>query len=195
MPVLRTVRLRIRPFVPADLDAVHRIQDIEFSFVGGEEGPLSREQRQAYLVWAAANHTQLGNLYQPPFGDKAMVLAETGEVIGVCGLVPAFGPFGQFFTSSEGPGEQTGRQRVEIGLYYQVAREQQRQGYATEAARALAEYVLETMRAERVIATTTYDNAASIAVMRRLGMTIYHNPLPFPEWFQVVGILEASTCA
>jgi len=33
---------------------------------------------------------------------------------------------------------------------------------------------------------------ALIAVMRRIGMTIQHNPGPAPPWFQVVGILEAA---
>jgi hypothetical protein len=42
----------------------------------------------------------------------------------------------------------------------------------------------------RVVATTWYDNAASTAVMRRIGMTVQHNPWPTPPWFQVVGALE-----
>ena len=40
-----------------------------------------------------------------------------------------------------------------------------------------------------IIATTTDDNAASIAVMRKVGMVVERNPLPEPPWFQVVGIL------
>ncbi len=42
----------------------------------------------------------------------------------------------------------------------------------------------------RLIATTEYDNAASMGVMRKLGMTIAKNPLPDPPWLQVVGILD-----
>ena len=39
-------------------------------------------------------------------------------------------------------------------------------------------------------ATTTYDNAASIGVMRKLGMRIERNPFPDPPWLQIVGICE-----
>jgi [ribosomal protein S5]-alanine N-acetyltransferase len=42
---------------------------------------------------------------------------------------------------------------------------------------------------KRIVATTEYDNKDSIAVMRRLGMTIQRNPDPEPVWFQVVGVL------
>ena len=36
----------------------------------------------------------------------------------------------------------------------------------------------------------TFDKAASMGVMRKLGMRIEKNPLSKPAWFQVVGILE-----
>ena len=37
---------------------------------------------------------------------------------------------------------------------------------------------------------TAYENAASIGVMRKLGMRIEHNVLQDPPWLQVVEILE-----
>ena len=37
---------------------------------------------------------------------------------------------------------------------------------------------------------TNYDNAASIGVMRRLGVAIERNPLPEPPYMQIVGVLE-----
>jgi RimJ/RimL family protein N-acetyltransferase len=46
------------------------------------------------------------------------------------------------------------------------------------------------MQLRRLIATTEYDNAASQAVMRKLGMRLVHNPNPEPAWFQVVGCLD-----
>jgi RimJ/RimL family protein N-acetyltransferase len=45
------------------------------------------------------------------------------------------------------------------------------------------------MLSGRIVATTQRSNAASIAVMRRLGMNVQENPDPDPPWFQVVGIL------
>jgi hypothetical protein len=45
---------------------------------------------------------------------------------------------------------------------------------------------------KRVIATTMYDNAASMGVMRKLGIHIERNPYPDPPWLQVVGVLDNS---
>lgn len=122
MPVLETERLVIRPFTLDDLDAIHRILDVELADADtGSGGALSREERGRWLAW-----TVLG-----------------------------------------------------------------RRGYAAEAAGALVRYALGEMHAARVVATTTRDNVASMAVMRRLGMTIEENPLPEPPWLQVVGVLAA----
>ena len=57
--------------------------------------------------------------------------------------------------------------------------------------RAAVNFGFAEMNLGRMVATTTYDNEASIAVMRRLGMTIGSNPLLEPSWFQVVGWLDA----
>ena len=66
----------------------------------------------------------------------------------------------------------------------------QRQGYATEAAQAMCDYAFQELKLKRIIAITSYDNAASIGVMRKLGMRIGRNPFPDPPWLQVVGIRE-----
>jgi hypothetical protein len=60
----------------------------------------------------------------------------------------------------------------------------------TWIARALVDHAFEHLRLERLVATTTYVNAASIAVMRKLGMRIERNPYPSPPWLQVVGVLH-----
>ncbi|MBC8146309.1 MAG: GNAT family N-acetyltransferase, partial [bacterium] len=64
----------------------------------------------------------------------------------------------------------------------------QRVGYASEAARALIEYAVRDLNVGRVLAGTTFDNIASIGVMKKLGMKMYVNGLDVPEWFQVVGM-------
>jgi RimJ/RimL family protein N-acetyltransferase len=43
-----------------------------------------------------------------------------------------------------------------------------------------------------VVATTEHSNAASIGVMRRLGMDVQRNPDAQPEWFQTVGVTAAT---
>ena len=54
----------------------------------------------------------------------------------------------------------------------------------------LIDFAFQQLRVKRLIATTEYDNLASIGVMRKLGMTLAKNPLPDPPWLQVVGILD-----
>ncbi len=128
-------------------------------------------------------------MFQPPYGDRAVVLKSTNTVIGAVGYVPCFDVFEQI------PGLQRGEapsdDRVcEFGLFWAIDPDHQRQGYATEAAQALIDFAFQQLQLKRIIATTEYDNLASQGVMRKLGMTISKNPLPDPPWLQVVGILE-----
>jgi len=94
-----------------------------------------------------------------------------------------------YFARSDAPAS-LGRSSPEFGLFWAISSAYQRQGFATEAARAMIEYAFQHLRLRRVVATTEYDNLASIGVMRRLGMRIERNPLPEPPWLQVVGVLE-----
>ena len=79
---------------------------------------------------------------------------------------------------------------LDIGLFYHFDPQYRRQGYATEAARALVKHAFEQLNLKQIVATTGFDNQASMGVMRKLGLTLYRNALPDPEWFQVVGILR-----
>jgi RimJ/RimL family protein N-acetyltransferase len=78
-------------------------------------------------------------------------------------------------------------------VFYAISPRYQGQGFATEAARALADYAFEQLHLKRVVATTDYDNLASIGVMKKLGMRIEQNPYPEPPWMQVVGVIENPT--
>ena len=53
----------------------------------------------------------------------------------------------------------------------------------------MVSYAFDELDLDRVVATTEYSNLRSIAVMRRLGMTIERNPNAEPHWFQTVGVL------
>lgn len=190
MPTLETNRLLVRPFIPDDLDAIHQILDIELSEADfGTEGPQQYAQRREWLQWTVISYRELAKLYQPPYGDRAVVVKETNQLIGACGYAPCLFPFGQL--PSYGPDRTaTGLNSNEIGLYYAVSTAQQRCGYATEAAQALIDYAFKELRLRRIVATTTYDNEGSMGVMRRLGMRLERNPYPDPPWMQVVGILD-----
>lgn len=190
MPTLETARLRIRPFVAEDLPDVHRLLDVELREVDlgtDETGTLA--DRARWLQWAVLNYEQLARLRQPPYGDRAVVLKASRHLIGACGFVPCLNPFEQLpiFASAAAPEV---LYTTELGLFYAISPAHRRQGYATEAARALVDYAFQHLHLKRIVATTGYANAASIGVMRNLGMRVEKNPRASPPWLQVVGVLE-----
>lgn len=191
MPPLSTARLLIRPFVMDDFDDAHNLFDIELNAAALHTDKMeSLAERAEWLQWSVLNHVQLAKLYQPPYGDRAIQLKLTGELIGSCGYVPCLAPFEQLPCFG---GTQTGHSTPEFGLFYAISPRYQLQGFATEAARALVDYAFEHLHVKRVVATTDYDNLASMAVMKKLGMHIEANPYPDPAWLQVVGVIENHT--
>jgi ribosomal-protein-alanine N-acetyltransferase len=184
LDTLETERLIIRRFALEDLDDIHRVLKEAF-------GAADYAERREWLAWSVMNYTVLARLYQPPYGDRAVVLKASNTLIGAVGLVPSCGPFDKlpYFQArlSTAP---SGLNTPEMGLFWALGAGYRGQGYATEAAHALITTVFDTLGWKRIVATTEYANAASVAVMKRLGMTIERNPDPTPEWFQIVGILE-----
>ena len=189
VPRLETDRLIIRPFVLDDLPAIQQV----YVDAGWVDAALSPEQaldeRRQWLDWAVRNYDALANLYQPPYGDYAVDLKHSGEMIGSVGLVPCLGPFGQL-PYYQALGTTADLFFPEVGLFYAFLVRVRRQGYATEAAQALIDFAFTDLKLRRIIAMTAYANAGSIGVMHRLGMTVEHNPQPEPPWLQVVGILD-----
>jgi RimJ/RimL family protein N-acetyltransferase len=189
---METERLRIRAFNLYDLDNVHRVLDVELADADiGTEGAMTREQRERWLNWTTLSYDELARLRQPPYGERAVVLKDTNELIGAVGYVPCLDAFGQL--AALAPALAGPAQRLfstEFGLYWAVSPIYQRRGFATEAAQALIEYAFSRLRLLRIVATTHDDNDASIRVMRKLGMLIERNPYPDPPWLQVVGVLE-----
>jgi [ribosomal protein S5]-alanine N-acetyltransferase len=190
MPPLRTERLLIRPLAMDDLDGIHRILDVELAAADfGTAGAYALDERQQWLQWTILSYEELAKLYQPPYGERAVVLKPTEQLIGACGFVPCLNAFGQlpaFRSTVDGVAARL--YSTEFGLFWAMSPAHQRQGYATEAATALIGYAFTELHLERIVATTTYENAASIRVMQKLGMRIERNPYPDPPWLQVVGI-------
>jgi len=187
VPVLESERLRIRPFRNTDLPHLFQIKQN----IGWVDAAKTAEQQLLdeanYLEWAVRNERQLAQLGQPPYGDRAVLLKENDQLIGSVGLVPCVDMYGQLPSLG---GQANCPATAEVGLLWLIDTTHQGKGYATEAAQTLIDYAFGTMRLQRLIATTEYDNLASQAVMGKLGMTIEHNPFPDPPWLQVVGILE-----
>jgi ribosomal-protein-alanine N-acetyltransferase len=176
LPVLRTRRLVIQPLTHADGPACHAVLP-----------SLDDDAFQRWFTWAVAAPAALADLNQPPFGERAVFLAETDELVGLVGLVPSLGPFSQLDGGSAGA-----PWTPELGLYWALSPEHRGRGYATEAARALCEALFAALTPKRLIATTETTNIASQAVMRRLGMRMLTNPHPEPAWLQVLGILDQA---
>ena len=186
IPVLETERLLIRPFALDDLEACHQLFDVE-----ARTEVQSLAERKRWLEWSVMNYDELVKLDQPPYGDRAVVLRSTGQLVGSVGLVPYIAPFGLLPSFGDVAGSAAARRSTpEVGLFWALSFEGRGHGYATEAARALIDYAFSALNLRRIIATTDHANVASIAVMRRVGMRIEKNPYPDPPWLQVVGILE-----
>lgn len=186
IPVLESARVKIRPFRSADLPDLFAIKQA----IGWVDAEKTAEQQllaeAGYLDWCVRNERQLAKLSQPPYGDRAVVLKATSQLIGAVGLVPCVDVYGQLPGLG---GQANALATAEVGLLWLIDPAHQGQGYASEAAQTLIDYAFGAMRLLRLIATTEYDNLASQAVMRKLGMTLEHNPFPDPPWLQVVGIL------
>lgn len=190
MKTLETTRLVIRPLMMNDLESVHQLLDQELKDANiGTDGQLSLEQRERWLQWTILGYEQFSKLCQPPYGERAVILKDTHQLIGLCGFVPCLDHFEQL--NDRSPSFAT----TEFGLFYAISKNFQGFGFATEAAFAMTTYAFDTLHVKRLIATTTNDNLASIQVMRKLGMQLKHNPLPSPAWLQVVGLLNNPSSA
>ncbi len=189
--LLDTERLLVRDLVSADLDAVHAILDVDLRM-----DDRTREDRARWLEWTILDYEQRHRAHQPPYGEYGVELKETGQVVGLVGLVPSLMPFGILgYYATHAPGQARAHSFPEVGLFWAVSSAHQRRGYAGEAGAALLAFGFNHMKLARIVATTEHVNAASIGVMRRLGMRVEHNPLPAPFFMQVVGILENPNIA
>ena len=145
--ILTTTRLGLRELVPQDFPALCKIlQDSQVMYA--YEGPFTPAEVQEWLDRQLARYQAYG------FGLWAVILQETGEVIGQCGL-----------TMQPWKDEEV----LEVGYLFQRAF--WHQGYATEAARACRDYAFEKLGAGEVCSIIRDTNTASQNVARRNGMT------------------------
>ena len=173
MPILSDEQVAVRPFVASDHVAVATIFGMDTA------------RAADWLVYNIANEQTLARLDQPPYGERAIVRCSDDMVVGALGLVPCVDVYGQV-----GIGANDGYTHAEVGMFWSVLPQYRRLGYATAAARLLRDYACSSLGLRRVIATTEYDNVASQAVMRHIGMELRTNPQETPSWLQVVGVYE-----
>jgi RimJ/RimL family protein N-acetyltransferase len=144
---VETSRLRLRMFAPEDLDAMSEItRDREVMRYIGYGHPLSREETRSNLTSIVSAFRRRG------YGRWALVLKETGSLVGYCGL-------------------SHGNEEVGVELAYMLARGAWGQGLALEAGRACLRYGFETLGLRSIAGLTLHDNRRSRRVLERLGMS------------------------
>lgn len=145
--ILETERLYLREMGQDDFESLCKIlQDEEAMYA--YEGAFGDEEVHEWLDRQIARYKKWG------FGLWAVVLKETDEMIGQCGLTMQ-------------PWKET--EVLEIGYLFQ--RSYWHNGYATEAAKACKKYAFETLNETEVCSIIRDTNKASQNVAIRNSMT------------------------
>lgn len=146
--ILETDRLALRCLLQEDYDDLClMLKDREVMYA----------YEHAFEDWEAREwlDRQLMRYETYGFGLWAVILKETGELIGQCGL-----------TMQDGGDKEV----LEVG--YLFRKEFWHRGYATEAAAACRDYAFDTLGAEDVYSIIRDTNGPSRAVAERNGMTV-----------------------
>ncbi|BAZ12625.1 GCN5-related N-acetyltransferase [Calothrix sp. NIES-4071] len=163
--IAETDRLVIRTWIPQD-DAEQALKiysDPEVTRFFSSTKASDVEQMVNILERWLKRATQLNN----GTGLWAMVLKETGEIVGTILLILLKGNDGQF------------TEDYEIGWH--LKKSAWGKGYATEAAIAIINYGFNILNLREIYSIANQDNIASIRVTQRLGMVPlgstnkYHN--------------------
>ena len=146
--VISTERLVLRRLTPDDFDAVCRIHsDPEVMWVYG--GVFSEQQTREWM------QRNLDRYVRDGVGFFAITLKNTGELIGCGGIIM-----------------QETDQGVEPEVGYQMRRDQQGKGYATEMARGCMEYAFNVLTANHIISLIRPDNMPSRRVAEKNGLIV-----------------------
>jgi [ribosomal protein S5]-alanine N-acetyltransferase len=169
MRILETSRLILREFVPNDAEALARV-------LGDAETmrfyPMAFD-RAAVESWIERNRQRYA---RDGHGLWAMILRESGDLIGDCGLTVQ---------------RIDGADEIEIG--YHVQRDLWGQGLATEAARACRDYGFAQLPVERLISIIRPENLASRRVAEKIGMTVWKNAT-YAGLPHLVYVIQPESC-
>ena len=147
--ILETERLYLREMTEDDFPALClMLQDPEVMYAYGHA--FSDEEAHQWL------DKQLDNYLRDGFGLWAMILKESGEMIGQCGLT----------------WQDVGAEAPVLEVGYLFLRAHWHQGFATEAARACRDWAFSVLRAPRVHSVIRDTNVASQRVAQRNGMAV-----------------------
>lgn len=145
--IFETKRLYLREMNQSDFDSLCKIlQDEETMYA--YEGAFNDAEAQEWLDRQISRYQKYG------FGLWAVVLKETDEMIGQCGITV-----------------QPWKDKEVLEVGYLLQRAYWHKGYATEAAKACKEYAFEVLKADEVCSIIRDTNTASQNVALRNGMT------------------------
>ncbi len=146
MQILETERLILRQFSAADAGFILELVN-EPSFIQniGDRGVRTLSDAERYIeTGPAASYARNG------FGLYLVSLKESGESIGMCGLI-----------------KRDALKDVDIG--YAFLPRFWSQGYATEAVSGVMQYAKHTVELRRVVAVVDPENDGSIRVLEKAG--------------------------
>ncbi|MGQ0670375.1 MAG: GNAT family N-acetyltransferase [Actinomycetota bacterium] len=168
--LLETERLTLRMYKLGDLDDL-------FSILGDAETmryyprPYTREDTLAWIEDCLDRYGRDG------FGHLAVLLKETGELVGNCGLAVRLAD---------------GREEVEIGWH--VRRSHWGLGIAPEAAGACRDYAFGPLGLERLISLVRPVNHPSRRVAEKIGMSV-EKEIDYHEYRHLVYVVKRPTAA
>lgn len=145
IPELVSERLRLRGWLPSDVDAVRRIfgDPVTMRYIG-DGSPMPPDR-----AWHALSFL-LGHWAMRGYGQWAVTERSTGDLLGRVGL---YHPEGW-------PG---------VDLGWLIDRSRWGEGLATEAAQLAAQWVWDSLDIDRLIHPIRPENLASLRVAEKLG--------------------------
>lgn len=145
---LETERLILREYTMDDFDDLYEILSDEETMKHYPK-PFDEEKVRYWINWNITNYETFG------FGLWAVVLKDTNEMIGDCGITMQI---------------IDGEIKPEIG--YHINKKYQRRGYATEAARKCRDYVFQNTPFNIIYSYMKYTNIGSYSVAIKNGMKL-----------------------
>lgn len=146
MIVMETERLLLREYTMEDYDAVYAVVS-DPETMQHYPKPYDAQGARRWLEWSLQNYREHG------FGWWALIRKDTGEYIGDCGL-----------TLQNIDGESL----PEIG--YHLHKTHWRQGFGSEAAKAVRDWVFANTAYDRVYSYMTAGNTGSWKTAEAMGM-------------------------
>jgi RimJ/RimL family protein N-acetyltransferase len=138
--VLRHLTLNDAPFI------VELLTQPSFLRFIGDRGVKDKQTARSYLLKGPiASYEKFG------FGLNLVFLRESGDAIGICGLL-----------------KRDALEDVDLGFAFLPAH--WRRGYARESASAMLAHGRDVHGLLRIVAITSPDNAASIGVLEKIGL-------------------------